>query len=407
MVEICDSKDCCGCGACLNICPNKCINIKQSTCGDGIPIVDESKCTNCLLCKKICPQNVQSELKKPEKCYASFSRDSACIDSASGGIAKKLYEQFLKCNVDAYVVGVILDESMKAKYKMVHCDQELSAFQGSKYVQADMDKIYSDIERVIKRKSSVLFIGLPCQTVAVRNYLKIRKVDIAKLLIVDLLCHGVSPQCFLDEELEYLKEKHKWDGVKKISFRSNRKFRNFHFYVEGEKKGKKIRYNRYSQEDPYFYGFLNGVSLRESCYNCKFSRLERCGDLTIGDFIGLGKMKGVTEYLGEKKENVSLIFTQTKKGADFLRQLDNSVYIEERPIEEAVKGGSSLNRPFEKSIERESFLLNYRQIGFVKAIQKASKKNLKRNKFTLKLKRAIFRLVSMIENNLKNSRISK
>lgn len=30
--------------------------------------------------------------------------------------------------------------------------------------------------------------------------------------------------------------------------------------------------------------FLNDISYRESCYNCKFAQLERVSDITIGDF---------------------------------------------------------------------------------------------------------------------------
>lgn len=36
-------------------------------------------------------------------------------------------------------------------------------------------------------------------------------------------------------------------------------------------------------QDPYFNLFVVGLSLRESCYRCRFSGLRRVGDFSIGD----------------------------------------------------------------------------------------------------------------------------
>ena len=43
-------KECCGCGACENICPRKCIRMKQDDEGFFYPEVNESICVQCNYC---------------------------------------------------------------------------------------------------------------------------------------------------------------------------------------------------------------------------------------------------------------------------------------------------------------------------------------------------------------------
>ena len=46
---------CCGCGACEQKCPLKCIQLVEDDEGFLYPSVDESVCVNCELCQKVCP----------------------------------------------------------------------------------------------------------------------------------------------------------------------------------------------------------------------------------------------------------------------------------------------------------------------------------------------------------------
>jgi formate hydrogenlyase subunit 6/NADH:ubiquinone oxidoreductase subunit I len=46
--------NCCGCGACVNVCPQKAIDMKEDECGFLYPRVDKKKCVGCKLCKKVC-----------------------------------------------------------------------------------------------------------------------------------------------------------------------------------------------------------------------------------------------------------------------------------------------------------------------------------------------------------------
>lgn len=400
MKLICKENKCCGCEGCKNICPVQCISMCKNNKGELHPKIDNNICVNCNLCQSVCPSNNHSNLKIFKKCYAAYASIKDNKKSASGGIAATLYKEFLNKYPGSYIVGVYYDnESLRAKYAAYKMDGCINSFRGSKYVQADKDRIYQKCGEYLLSGHKVLFIGLPCEANALWNYIKLKRISSENLYIVDLLCHGVSPQEYLINELDWLKEKYKWDRIEEISFRSNEIFKNFHLVIKAKKNCKYLEYNRYSLEDPYFYGFLSGITLRESCYSCEYTSLERIGDLTIGDFIGLASNPVYPKYYGKKTYNASLILKQTLKGDELLELCKKSIYIEERDIEEALENGSSLKHPFEKSPERDKFLKLYAEKGFVKSILNASKK-IKKNQFYLRIKRIVYSSIIMVRKKI-------
>lgn len=63
MIELfAEKKDCCGCGACMNICPKTAIHMEKDEYGFVYPKIDTEKCVECGACKKVCAfQNDQPE----------------------------------------------------------------------------------------------------------------------------------------------------------------------------------------------------------------------------------------------------------------------------------------------------------------------------------------------------------
>ncbi len=51
MINIKDKYKCCGCHACMNICPKNAISMKSDEKGFKYPVIDK-KCINCVLCEK-------------------------------------------------------------------------------------------------------------------------------------------------------------------------------------------------------------------------------------------------------------------------------------------------------------------------------------------------------------------
>lgn len=55
MKTIIDKERCCGCEACRQICPMKCIEMKEDEEGFMYPFIQEEVCINCDRCIRVCP----------------------------------------------------------------------------------------------------------------------------------------------------------------------------------------------------------------------------------------------------------------------------------------------------------------------------------------------------------------
>ena len=63
MISLVDKKNCTGCMACLQVCPMKCISVREDNIGDLYPYLDRDICIECGSCEKVC-----SEISnKPER----------------------------------------------------------------------------------------------------------------------------------------------------------------------------------------------------------------------------------------------------------------------------------------------------------------------------------------------------
>lgn len=362
-------EQCCACAACINICPQHCISFVQDQYGMIHSSVDENRCIHCGLCVKVCPYYEKGELKHPIQCLAAYRKSTKeMMDCASGGIAYSLYKKFISDGF--YVAGVLFNQDYKAVFKITNKKEDIYRFQGSKYVQADISELYKDLEILLQNGKKILIIALPCQIAAIKNFISNKRLSVTQIVFVDLLCHGVSPGKYLDEELTYLVQKYKWKTIKKISFRSNYKYRDFNLTIFAETiKRRKRVYCASSNVDEYFWGFLSGVSLCESCYDCAFSKVDRISDITIGDYINIGTNARYPQYNGKKK-NVSIILCNTEKGMDVIYSLGKELNIFERPLEEAVDQCSALNEPCAQPEFRKKFLDRYLEGGYIYAVHK-------------------------------------
>ena len=102
-----DKKDCCGCGACMNVCPKNAIRMAEDEVGFVYPEIDQNLCVGCGACKKACGYQAQPLMQKSEAVYAAASNnDNLLRKSASGGAFAVLAENVLK--KDGVVYGAAL-----------------------------------------------------------------------------------------------------------------------------------------------------------------------------------------------------------------------------------------------------------------------------------------------------------
>lgn len=361
-MEICDKDKCTGCFACVNICPVKCISMKEDEYGELHPMIDESKCRHCNACIKGCPNNNELDFRYPINCYASWiTNDQKRCICASGGIGT-IMSEYTIYHKHGMVYGTQYDENMEPHTVGGNTAYDIEKFKGSKYVQSIVDDAYVKIRRNLENGIFVLYIGTPCQIAGLKTFLK---RDYDKLVTVDLICHGVCPTTYLNQEIAYLKQKYKFKSLKDIRFRGND---NNNFCLSLWNK-QKLLFKKANYCDFYLGGFLMGVSLRENCYTCKYARPERISDITIGDFIGLGQ-KEPFQY---PEKNVSSVFINTRKGEAFYGEVScamSELVNIKREYAERLEYAPSLKEPFRRDPQNHEFRNEYAKHGFPIAIRK-------------------------------------
>lgn len=358
MKEICNSSDCTGCMACVNVCTHGAILVKEDKEGFDRPVVDCNLCVDCGLCVKTCPINHLPEKNEPKEIYSGWSYDSTIrINSSSGGAFTEIARPVL--DEGGVVFGCTLNDSLQAEHVYVESIEELSEkLSGSKYVQSKIRNTYQLVKDFLKQRRVVLFSGTPCQVAGLRNYLR---KDYDNLITVDLICHGVpSPKIFEDYKL-YIEHQEKMN-LTDIKFRNKRK--SWIFYnmlltgntIDGVEK--KIYIGHY-YKDPYIRGFLNDVFLRPSCSSCKFTTIERTSDFTIADWWGYQRYHGESRDFEQK--GVSLIFANTNKATElFDNKISHGLCYRKRTKEEALKTNPSLRgSSVVDSKKREEFWKDY------------------------------------------------
>lgn len=362
-MEICPSKECTGCNACSNICPKHCITLKENNMGELHPVINHDKCINCNLCIKTCPNNNNLLFNYPLQCYASWITDSIKRKKcASGGIATIMYE-YVTNKKKGVIYGTKFDKEFNANLVQGETDSDIDKFKGSKYVQSNIaDDLFVKIKKQLKDNIFTLFIGTPCQVAALKSFLV---KDYDNLITVDLICHGVTPGKYLKEEINYLRNKNNLNNITDVRFRGNDNNDRYLTLWNNDI----ILYKTPFSESNYYSAFTYGITLRENCYNCKYSRPDRVSDITIGDFIGLGKKKS----FNFSSKNVSSVIINTNKGDKFYNELScnlkNILMNEKREYEERLDYGPSLRYPFKKHKLRFIFKQLYKITDYYNSIK--------------------------------------
>ena len=107
-----------------------------------------------------------------------------------------------------------------------------------------------------------------------------------------------------------------------------------------------VWYSRY--KDVYFNTFIDGYTYRPSCYQCQYARKERCSDITIGDFWGIG-----ADFKHDTVNGCSCMLPITEKGKKILEDCQLDLY--ERTVDEAVLGNDQLRSPKKYDVRRRWF----------------------------------------------------
>ena len=324
--------DCVGCGACANACPKSCLNMVADKCGFLHPEIQKDNCINCGACEKVCPViNKNSKGKEPIQAYAIYAKkDNVRISSSSGG----LFYTMAKYIIDngGIVYGAAFDENLYLSHRGVDSVENLYLLQGSKYVQSDTKLCFIEIKKHLATNKPVLFCGTPCQVEGLLCYLK-KPYD--NLFTLDFICHGVpSPKAWQ----EYIKHQEKAFSSKVCSVSFRDKSNGWISFSSKLKFADKTEYLSVHHKDAYMKAFLQNISLRKSCYNCKFKSKNRNSDITMGDLWGI---KNILPHITDDK-GVSVAFVQSEKGKYLLGQVKDYLWLQEIPSDLAIANNSAM-----------------------------------------------------------------
>lgn len=357
MINITDKSKCCGCSACANVCPKKCIVMISDKKGFLYPSVNKSECVSCGLCNKICPiLNPKSNVEE-KSAYAAYNKDDETRKvSSSGGIFGCIANEIL--NKGGVVFGAAYADDFKSiKHTGIEKKEDLPKLYGSKYLQSEIGDSYQSAEVYLKTCREVLFVGTSCQIAGLKAYLR---KDYENLLTVDVICHGTpSPRVWKDYADE--KENEFQSKIVAADFRNKRFGWDKSVLLLLFANGKE--YCALGSKDDYIKGFLMNLYLRESCYKCVCKGNNVLSDISLGDFWGI---EGVLPNFSDNK-GASAVILNTEKGKAFFEKLKSELVIEKVDYSDVLKGNPALVSPVAKPDKSEKFWKLYHKQGLFKA----------------------------------------
>lgn len=341
-------EQCCGCALCSESCPKHCISMKQDSEGFFYPVIDMQECIDCGKCLKTCKdKNIAKETINAA--YIGYNKNNDIrYKSSSGGLFYEIALQILETGGAVY--GAAFDDDFSVKHIRVDNLTDLETIMTSKYVQSNIEGIYSRLLTDLQNKKNVLFSGTPCQVSAVKTFAMSYDL-LDNLYLVDFVCHGVpSPGVWKS----YLSSVVKKCSISKVNFRDKTKrgWHDYHLLVSNEKECFLCESH---DVNAFMHSFLTDKNLRLSCYNCLFKGKNYASDLTLGDAWKIEIEK--PEWADNK--GTSLFITRTEKGERIVSSLAKNFIYERTDYRSWAKFNPSIVTPANYNIDRDEFFYEF------------------------------------------------
>ena len=323
-----DHKQCTGCGACIEACPQLAAVKIRDRYKFIYPSIDPQRCDDCGRCEEVCPLLCGQPGKPSDGAdgaqdgfrplyFAAKARDRAVLtDSHAGGlfflIGKRVTAQ------GGAVYGCAFDENFHPRHIRTSSLTGLEGMRGCKPVQSDTDGVFASVRADLEKGVTVLFTGTPCQCDGLRHFLG---KDYDNLIVADMLCGGVTSEGVFHRYLHW-REQRLGGRIRDIRFENKRAFGHSGGTRVIFRRGK-LRYllSTPAPMDSLMQMWKNGAILRRSCGNCPYACPERVGDISLGRFVNLRRAHPDFSYAG----GVSLVVVSTPKGKALLDELADEV----------------------------------------------------------------------------------
>lgn len=351
---------CTGCSLCIHSCPVSAI--EQDFAEHGAfwhPKINETKCIECHKCVAVCPQNHILELPEYEsrRIVAQDTDISSLQTATSGGAASALSKSFIQQG--GVVYGAAFGADMQLSHIRCTTQDECERIKGSKYVQSKIAHVYELIEQDLKEQRPVLFIGTPCQCVALKRAFD--RYD--AFFCCDFVCNGVGSPVIFQKHLAYLQKKYRCTIADYI-FRPKK-----HKYLEPYERFLDVFGKEYRIKSPWKkWGSLyySALAIRACCYDCRYAEAHRkVADITLSD-IPMALASSADFPHAVDRYGASLLSVNSAKGKQLLQNCP-WLYTVDADVE--MKGGN--HHASHDISARDSFL-----IASLKSLEKAKIKHL-------------------------------
>ena len=357
--------DCAGCAACLSACPKGAISLKADDWGYYRSFVDHDKCVNCGKCVQVCPalHLPRTENDPDPECFEFVaSDDEVLMRSTSGGIfetmAKAVFAE------GGAVCGAAWDEEHPVRHIVIESPDELYKLQKSKYLQSFTGDCLIRVKKLLDAGRKVLFTGTPCQVYGLRSFLG---KEYENLLAVDIFCGNAPSALFFKK---YCEETYP-EGLSSYEFRHKTEEVGWSAFptLAVTKSGEKILHNG-PENDDYQKVYHKHIMCAYHCQDCRYQAFPRAGDLSIGDFWGIGNYD--TEL--DRSKGVSIVLCNDKKGRDFFDRIGEDAYRVKKQVPAEWMGGNGCSQKGGKnwaSPRRDYFYAAILTRSFSESIQAA------------------------------------
>jgi len=355
-INIEEKSDCCGCTACMNICPTGAIEMIEDSEGFKYPKINKNKCINCGLCKKICPiLNNKKEKYHKQDGYVINNKDTKVRkESTSGGAFSAIANYVILKG--GYVFGAAFDKDFRVNHQCVDNEKNLSKFRNSKYVQSDPKNTFKEVKNLLENNKLVCYSGTPCQIEGLKNYLQ---KDYDNLILVDVVCRAVPSPKLLRTYLKYIKEnKLNNEEIIDVKFRDKSKYG--YKYTLMTVKSKNNIYQEGIDTDPYLRAFFSGLAIRPSCENCKFKKQYRYSDFTLWDCFNIETFnKNMDDNIGSSR-----ILIQSEKGKKIFKEIKSNLIYTKIDSDILVRDSRELIRTTKNNSKRTKFFEDFNNMGY-------------------------------------------
>ena len=336
MIEIKRPEECCGCNACLSVCPQQCIAMPENREGFRYPIVDRNRCVKCGLCLRVCPMLHRGKVQecrfpKPRVFAAYHNRPEIRLDSTSGGLFSAFAED--RFEAGGWVGGAVYNEDHTVSHLLTDRAERLPALRSSKYLQSSADRLYVETKKLLQAGNDVFVCGTPCQIAALNNFIGRSE----HLVTCDFICRGVnSPKVFL----KYMDMLERQYGSRAVRIKFKDKTFGWHRFAMKVDfaNGKSYCKDRY--RDPFFVGYLqSGNFARPSCYECPYKSFPREADITLADFWGI---ENIAPEMDQDR-GTSLVLVNSDKGMELFHRITDRITAQEFTLNDAMRENPAIH----------------------------------------------------------------